>query len=276
MKLILFFIFILFNFSAYAEHNRISYEDYPNCSPKGLGGNKQTIVRIDSAESKWGRDKIKEILIINNKQKEVVLKSKIRVLFMPEMNDGVVNNKADCPSILERSFYYKKDLLFKSFSIVDFVDFFSQENFKKKKPKIDYTYPVLESFIFYDKMGKYKPGTIYSQLSPQNGNEIMRSLVISLNHYENLTLAKMCNLEMCLFGLEITKYKTKEKYMPSSTSEGKVIEDKLLIELIEAKFQQLDKSLDKPMRPLFKKNEISLFVEKIKDIDPSIRIQTNH
>ena len=146
MKLILFFIFILFNFSAYAEHNRISYDDYPNCSPKGLGGNKQTIVRIDSAESKWGRDKIKEILIINNKQKEVVLKSKIRVLFMPEMNDGVVNNK-DCPSILERSFYYKKDLLFKSFSIVDFVDFFHKK-ILRKKPKIDYTYPVLSRLFF--------------------------------------------------------------------------------------------------------------------------------
>ena len=76
MKLILIITFVLFSFSVQADHQRISSEDYPNCSVKGLGGDKHSIIRIESAKSKWGRDNVKENFIVNGKQKKVVLKSK--------------------------------------------------------------------------------------------------------------------------------------------------------------------------------------------------------
>ena len=279
LKLILIITFVLLSFSVQADHQRISSDDYPNCSVKGLGGDKHSIIRIESAKSKWGRDNVKENFIVSGKQKKVVLKSKNNISFLAQLNDGVISNDFECPSILERSFYYKKELLFKSFAVLDGVDFISKKNFLKKKPDFEYNYPVLESFIYYRPIGKYKPGTEFaqfSQITPPNKNEIMRNFVISLNHYDNLDIHKVCSQEKCVYVLGVTRYKTREKYMVKSSSEQKLIEDKKLIELVENKFTQLDNSWDKPLRPLFNKDEIKLFINKIKDLNQTIRIQTNH
>ena len=279
MKLILFITFVLFSFSVQADHQRISSDDYPNCSVKGLGGNKHSMMRIKSAKSNWGRDNVKEKFIVNGKEKKVLLKSKNRLIFIAELNDKELINDYECPSILERSFYYKKELLFKSYAVLDGVDFLSFKNFSKKTPEFEYNYPVLESFIYYRPIGKYKPGTEFaqfSQITPPNKNEIMRNLQISLNHYDNLDIIKMCSQEKCVYALGVTRYKTKEKYMQKSSSEHKLIADQKLIELVENKFTQLDNSWDKPLRPLFNKDEIKIFVNKIKDLDQTIRIQTNH
>lgn len=279
LRYILIFTFILFNFSVQADHQRISSNDYPKCSVKGLGGNKHSIIRIDSAKSKWGRDNVTEKFIVNGKEKKIILKSKNKILFLTQLNDGVVSNDFECPSILERSFYYKKELLFKSFAVIDGVNFLSQKNFLKKNPDFEYNYPVLESFIYYRPLGKYKPGTEFAQfnqITPKGTNEVMRNLVIALNHYDNLDILKICSQEKCMYALAVTKYKTREKYMVKSSSEHKLIEDQKLIDLVENKFSQLDNSWNKPLRPLFNKDEIKLFVNKIKNLDQTIRIQTNH
>ena len=279
MKLIFTITFVLFSYSALADHQRISSDDYPNCSVKGLGGNKHSMMRINSAKSNWGRDNITEKFIVNGKEKKVLLKSKNRLIFIAELNDKQLINDYECPSILERSFYYKKELLFKSYAVLDGVDFLSFKNLSKKNPEFEYNYPVLESFIYYRPIGKYKPGTEFaqfSQITPPNQNEIMRNLQISINHYDNLDILKICSEEKCMYALAVTRYKTREKYMTKSSSEHKLIEDQKLIELVENKFTQLDNSWDKPLRPLFNKDEIKIFVNKIKDLDQTIRIQTNH
>ena len=278
-SIIIFFIFILFNFSVQAKHQRIALNDYPDCSIKGLGGDKHTTMRIKSAKSKWGRDNVTEKFMINGKEKKVLLKSKIAVSFVGQFDNGVAINDNACPSILERSFYYKKELLKKTYSVVDGIDFLSEKNFLKKKPTIEYNFPVLEYIIYYRPLGKYKPGSFYSQLNqmtPQNSNEIMKNLQVSINHYDNLDIIKMCNQEKCVYAVGVTKYKTKEKYMVKSSTQEIMIKDQNLIDLIENKFEQLEQSWEKPLSPLFNETEITLFKTKINGLDQSIRIQTNH
>ena len=60
------FVIILYSLSAFADHFKISENDYPDCSPIGIGtgGTKHEIIKIDNANSKLGRDNIKETYII--------------------------------------------------------------------------------------------------------------------------------------------------------------------------------------------------------------------
>jgi len=277
-----FFIFAVFliNLSASAEHVKILLDDYPNCSLIGAGGNKQTWMRTNSVKSKWGRDNVTETFMVKGKKKNVVLRSKIRVANMIELKDGKLGiplkYPSDCASILERSFHYKKELLYKAYSVVDYVDFKSQKNFGKKRPEIDYTYPSLELFIYYDSLGKYKPESMYAQLSPQNENVVMINFQIALNHYDNLDFIKMCNSEKCVWAMGVTKYKTKEKYLVKSGASEFIITDPELIPLIENKIEVIKKSIDEPLRVLFTKKQLNLFMNKVRQSDVNIRVQTNH
>ena len=265
------FIIILYSLSAFADHFKISANDYPDCSP----GGKQQIIKIDNANSKLGRDNIEERFVIKNKEKKVILKNKITVIIMEELKDGMIVDNNECPKFLERNLLYKKELILKMQSVSNFIGF---KKFNSKKPIVDYSYPVLNSTITYDAIVKYKPGSYFSQLTPFNGNVIMRTLTFSLDHYENLDILKVINPNSgkFMYAYSTTKYKTKEKYIPKSAAEHKMITDEALINLIENKFKHFDEMIKKPRRLLFNDEEIEGFVKKISELDKAYKIQTNH
>ena len=68
MRFFIFIFILFFTTPTFSEHFRYSIEDYPNCSPIGMGGNKQKIIRIKNAKSEWGRDNVLEEFMINNKR----------------------------------------------------------------------------------------------------------------------------------------------------------------------------------------------------------------
>ena len=103
------FIIILYSLSAFADHFKISANDYPDCTPVLQG--KQQIVKIDNANSKLGRDNIEERFVIKNKEKKVILKNKITVIIMEELKDGMIVDNNECPKFLERNLLYKKELI---------------------------------------------------------------------------------------------------------------------------------------------------------------------
>ena len=267
------FIIILYSLSAFADHFRISANDYPDCTPVLQG--KQQIVKIDNANSKLGRDNIEERFVIKNKEKKVKLKNKITVILMAELKDGMVVDNNECPKFLERNLLYKKELIQKIQSVSNFISF---KKFTSKKPIVDYSYPVLSSGITYDSIAKYKPESFYSQITPFNGNIIFRTLRFSLDHYENLEITKLIHPQSgkLAYFYETSKYKTNEKYIKKSSTEAKMITDESLINLIENKFKHFDEMKEKPRRVLFNDEEIEGFVKKISELGKAYRIQTNH
>ncbi len=275
------FIIILYSLSAFADHFRISGNDYPDCSPIGAGGTKHSIFKIDNANSKLGRDNIKETFVIKNKKKEVKLKNKITVILMAEDDGEKIIIDGVCPIFLERDLLYKKELMQKEMSVTNNISF---KNFNSKKPIVDYSYPVLASDITYDSVAKYKPGSYYSKLVPfsvvnsKYGNIIMRSLTFSLDHYENLDIVKAVDpsSEQFIYAYSTTKYKTKEKYIPKSSLDGEWITEASLIDLIEKKFSDFDNMIKSPRKLLFNDEEIEGFINKISELGKVYKIQTNH
>ena len=204
MKIILTtLILALYSLFAFADHFKISADDYPECSPIGAGGNKHKIIKIDNANSKLGRDNITEQFIINNKQKKVNLKNKITVILMAELKDGKIIDNNECPKYLERNILYKKDLLQKMQSVSNFISF---KKFNSKKPIVDYSYPVLNSAITYSTMAKYKPGSNFAKMVPFDGNILMRSLVFvdePLPNSTNRTSLVRCDVRFFAIFLRI-------------------------------------------------------------------------
>jgi len=117
---------------------------------------------------------------------------------------------------------------------------------------------------------------MYAKLSPQNENVVMINFEISLNHYDNFDFVKMCNSEKCVWVMGVTKYKTKEKCLVKSGASEFIITDPELIPLIENKIEVIKKSIDEPLRVLFTKKQLNLFMNKVRQSDVNIRVQTNH